>query len=199
MAVSRILPPSGHRVVEPFSDFVPEPASSIVFAQEFGCPEILPMAFYRLLSIDVKDDWKLCDSTDNNRGFSCSPLARWDLLDKDNLMRYLHGLREVDNYDPHVKMFMSDDCWPYDTESQATGTPCLRYVQHMVDGAKGGINRRDPLRWLAKLMEHDLFPYLSTEYFPKGLCNECRNVLYRSVPKERQRIWRELPKWFQLE
>ena len=43
----------------PLSDVIPEPVSAIVFAQEFGCPEILPAAFYRLLQIDFNDDWSL--------------------------------------------------------------------------------------------------------------------------------------------
>ncbi len=200
MAVANILPPSGHRVVDPFSDLVPEPASAIVFAQEFCCPAILPAAFYRLLSIDITDDWSCRDSAVDRHNLSLnSRLAKWGLLDKDNLMRYLHGLREVDRYDPHIKMFMSDGCWPFDEESQASGTPCLLYVQRMINLVREGRARRDPIFWLADCMEHDLFPALSKEYFPEGLCAECRKVLYRAVPRERQRIWGELPKWFHLE
>ena len=43
-------------------DRLPEPASAIVFAQEFGCPKILPSTFYRLLQISFKADWSFCES-----------------------------------------------------------------------------------------------------------------------------------------
>ena len=41
---------------KPLVHCVPEPASAIRFASEFGCPEILPAAFYQLSLTDATYD-----------------------------------------------------------------------------------------------------------------------------------------------
>ncbi len=42
---------------KPLAQSVPEPPSAIRFALEFGCPEILPAAFYQLSLTDATHDW----------------------------------------------------------------------------------------------------------------------------------------------
>ena len=192
----------------PLCDVIPEPASAIVFAQEFGCPEILPAAFYQLLQIHIKHDWSM-QPVHKPAGPGPYPwcplaLARWGLLDKDNLARYVHGLHAAEDYVPDVLSFVSRGCIPgfhEGWESDPTSS-CFLYVQNMLDvlGNRKGIRgARDPLRWLADCLHRDRFPELSERY-PKGLCEHCWSALSNQVPRERQRIWRELlPKWFQLE
>ncbi|KAI1784933.1 hypothetical protein LXA43DRAFT_860435, partial [Ganoderma leucocontextum] len=94
----------------PLSDVIPEPVSAIVFAQEFGCPEILPSAFYRLLQMNFNHDWSLRvpELGPHPHPSSCSPLAlaRWNLLDRDNLGRYIHGLQAAEEYVPDARMFL---------------------------------------------------------------------------------------------
>ncbi|KAI1787045.1 hypothetical protein LXA43DRAFT_1064632 [Ganoderma leucocontextum] len=184
------------------SDRIPEPVSAIVFAQEFGCPEILPAAFYRLLQIGFKAHWSHRESHPNP--YRYSPLARWRLLDKDNLVKYVLGLHEAEDYAPPIRTFVSVDCRPsfwegWETDPQAA---CYLFVENMVNvlgKGRGGTAARDPLHWLKECMEHERFPELLKKH-PRGLCDECSAVFYDAVARERQRIWQELlPKWFQLQ
>ena len=194
----------------PLSDVIPEPVSAIVFAQEFGCPELLPAAFYRLLQIDFNDGWSLraSDSGQPETGprptarYSSRALARWGLLDRDNLARYVHGLHAADAYIPDARKFVYQDCVPRVWEGEPD-SPCYEYVKNMFRvvrqrrGIQGG---RDPRLWLRDCL-HDYVgcPELEERY-PKGLCEDCWSAVASELRRERQRVWRELlPKWFLLE
>ncbi|KAM5546281.1 hypothetical protein V8D89_000407 [Ganoderma adspersum] len=188
------------------------PVSSITFAQEFGCPEILPAAFYRLLQIDFNDDWSLRapDSESEAGGptahsahrYGSRALARWGLLDRDNLARYVHGLHAAETYVPDTRKFVYQECVPRVWEGEPD-SPCFEYVSDMfrvVRQRKGIRGGRDPLLWLGDCL-HDYVgcPELEKRY-PKGLCEDCCSAVASEVPRERQRVWRELlPKWFLLE
>ncbi|PIL28618.1 hypothetical protein GSI_08660 [Ganoderma sinense ZZ0214-1] len=182
----------------PLCDVIPEPASAIVFAQEFVCPEILPAAFYRLLQIPFDDDWSL---RVHSAPYSSQSLARWSLLDRDNLARYIHGLHAVESYIPDSRNFVFMECIPKMWEGEPD-SPCYEYVRYMfsvLGRRRGGQAGRDPLRWLADCEDHYGISELSEKY-PKGLCEDCCAAVALQVPVERQRVWRELlPKWFQLE
>ncbi len=73
---------------QPLAHAVPEPASAIHFALEFGCAEILPAAFYQLARSDVAMDW------DNPTSYTASwdTPVRWSLLAVPDLLRCLLGL-----------------------------------------------------------------------------------------------------------
>ncbi len=68
------------------SRIIPEPVAAIIFAQEFGCPQILPAAFYQLAQINFKDAWEDLDE-EVPPWMNSIPAARWSLLEKDNLVR----------------------------------------------------------------------------------------------------------------
>ena len=53
-------------------DCFPEPASAIRFATEFGCPSILPAAFYQLAITDPSADW------DEYRDTAGDAAAAWE-------------------------------------------------------------------------------------------------------------------------
>ena len=193
----------------PLSDVIPEPVSAIVFAQEFGCPEILPAAFYRLLQIYFNDDWSLRASDSHSETgvrpaarYSSRALARWGMLDRDNLARYVHGLHAAEAYIPDARRFVYQDCVPRVWEGEPD-SPCYEYVSnmfHVVRQRRGIQGGRDPLLWLRDCL-HDYVgcPELEERY-PKGLCEDCCSAVVSEVPRERQRVWRELlSEWFQLE
>lgn len=84
---------SRRRSIGPYlADVVPEPASAIMFAQEFGCHEILPAAYYQLARISVKAD------LDNRNANHSQRLARWSALDNSSLLRHLHGREALEEY-----------------------------------------------------------------------------------------------------
>lgn len=84
------------------SDVIPEPVSDILFAREFGCPQILPAAFYQLSLIPVAYDW--------SKQFDHKPLARWTMLDGENLLRCMQGCQVTRQYRPCISEFLSDGC-----------------------------------------------------------------------------------------
>ncbi len=193
---------------ELLSDRLPEPVSAIAFAQEFGCPQILPAAFYRLLQISFKADWSLraagpAPSDPTASPYAHSPLARWHLLDKDTLTRYVRGLHEAEEYEAPTMRFVSSDCRPsvYDDWETDSSFACYKFVKNMVSvlgKGRGGTATRDPLSWLKNCVEQGRFPELEKHH--DGLCEQCEVVLREAVAMERQRIWQELvPKWFQLQ
>ncbi|KAI1782984.1 hypothetical protein LXA43DRAFT_848584, partial [Ganoderma leucocontextum] len=87
--------PDGGRL----ADVIPEPASAILFAQEFGCRQILPAAFYRLSLIPLEHDW-------SEPGHTRKPLARWSMLDRENLVRCMRGCQKLSEYRPLVEDFI---------------------------------------------------------------------------------------------
>ena len=175
------------------SDVIPEPASAIVFAQEFGCPQILPAAFYRLSLIPISADWK---------SFSPHhPVARWSTLDRDNL-RYVHGSQALARYRPSVPQFLGRACanaW-FDDEKETT---CYRFAARLFEVAwkqsPQEANHGDPLRALGKCLGFDKIPELSKQQFPDDICADCDETIYWALVKERNRVWEELPRWFKLQ
>ncbi|KIP08898.1 hypothetical protein PHLGIDRAFT_358678 [Phlebiopsis gigantea 11061_1 CR5-6] len=71
-----------------FRAIFPDPAASIVFAQEFDLPEILPVAFYQLSSINVD-----CQETD-----LFYRDLQWRVLDADTLLRLMKGRERIRRY-----------------------------------------------------------------------------------------------------
>ncbi|KAM5546266.1 hypothetical protein V8D89_000392 [Ganoderma adspersum] len=181
--------PHGGRI----SDVIPEPASAVLFAQEFGCPQILPAAFYRLSLIPVASDW-------NSRS-SIDPLARWSILDRDNLLRCMHGSQALREYRPGPSDFLGDSCEEAMVQDDII-TPCyyfLRRLFEVVFDRGHPRDRADPLRLLPKCLGFSRMPELSEEEFPDGLCFECEETLCERIADERKRVWEKLPQWFKLE
>ncbi|PIL28623.1 hypothetical protein GSI_08665 [Ganoderma sinense ZZ0214-1] len=172
------------------SDVIPEPASAIMFAYEFGCPQILPAAFYRLSLIPVTHDWS---STRVD-----TLLTRWSLLDGKNLLRCMRGCQSFRLYRPQVTQFMCEDC----ARLPRDASPCYRYVERLFDGVfteKASSTHRDPLHLLDKCRKYDDgMPELSLERCPDRPCDDCWETVHTGLVEERRRIWRELPESFNL-
>ncbi|KAI1787050.1 hypothetical protein LXA43DRAFT_1031003 [Ganoderma leucocontextum] len=180
------------------SDVIPEPASAILFSQEFGCPHVLPTAFYRLSLIPVESDW------DTKSPWPHQALARWSILDRENFLRYIHGCQMLATYRPGVSRFMCISCidlW----EDEDEAPPCYEFIARLFEVAWARTpsltgTHADPLRSLAICAaEYCKMPELSKEHFPHGLCMACEDTLTAMLVAERKRVWENLPQWFKLE
>ena len=183
------------------ADAIPEPVSAILFAQEFGCPQILPAAFYSLSLIPLWDDW------DDRSGWEWrhTPLARWSLLDIENLRRYTRGCQMLKAYHPNVDRFLCNSCAapPWDLPG-CDPVPCREYISRLFEvvwnaGERCRVTHGDPLRLLTACLKYEKMPELSKEHFPDGLCDECYQTVFFRLLGERQRVWDNLRKWFKLE
>ncbi|PIL28643.1 hypothetical protein GSI_08685 [Ganoderma sinense ZZ0214-1] len=177
------------------ADVVPEPASAILFAQEFGCLQILPAAFYRLSLTPV--------DTHGRKDAPQSLTARWPLLGKENLLRYIHGCQFLHEYRPNAPEFMCGDCegiWALE-EDEDFVHPCHEFIErlfHVVWAPRPSPTHPDPLRLLAKCVDYEKIPQLSKKHYPQGLCKNCRIVLVEELHEERKKIWEQLSTAFQL-
>ncbi|PIL28645.1 hypothetical protein GSI_08687 [Ganoderma sinense ZZ0214-1] len=186
------------------ADAIPEPVSAILFAQEFGCPQILPAAFYSLSLIPLSDDWG--NNSDWPHPARDHPLARWSLLDKENLLRYTHGCQMLNEYRPDVWRFMCEECaiqpGPLDVPG-CKPVPCGLYIKRLFEvvwnpGLRVSVTHGDPLRLLTRCLKYDEMPELSKENFPHRLCEECYQTVFFRLLGERVRVWDMLRKWFNL-
>ncbi|KAI0685438.1 hypothetical protein C8T65DRAFT_712639 [Cerioporus squamosus] len=185
-------------------DLIPEPVSAILFAQEFDCPRMLPAAFYQLSRINYAHVWQNADRP----RLAKVPVARWSLLDKDNLVRCMHGFQKLDDYRLHVLHLLSPECcpqeaWFYQEEYEAVkaNSSCFAFLNQLIlvvwDKRRSEC-QRDPLRLLSDCLDYLQFPELSREHFPNGLCDHCVKSFRETIPEERRKLWGELPKYFRL-
>ena len=179
------------------ADVTPEPASAIKFAQGFDCPQILPAAFHALSLIPITDDW------DAKPREYHKPLAKWGVLDKENLVRYIHGFQSLNRYRPYPTLFMCDKCdYSRGTDDPVNSTS-YQYIKRLFDvvwdKAGPSLTHADPLRLLAKGYKYHGMPELSREHFPDGICEDCDELLSRRLPEVRGMVWKYLAEWFKLE
>lgn len=189
------------------ADRTPEPVSTIVFAQEHGCAEILPAAFYSLASIDVRSEW--CEDPERRSHMSMFPGARWALCDKDNFVRYITGRQALDDLYHRVSRDLSwgvmlyAPCRPPShwqaLHLDAEGWPCLHALRTTRDRVWGTRPTYDPLSKLLELGEYDKLGIALMPRGPETLCRECRETFGKWVYEERARLWERLPQIFCLE
>ncbi|KAM5546268.1 hypothetical protein V8D89_000394 [Ganoderma adspersum] len=169
------------------SDIMPEPASAVMFAQEFGCPQILPAAFYRLSLIPR---------------YSARPAARWSILDKDSLLRCMYGSQALKQYRPSIGAFMCEQCFEDSCFNEDMDSPCFDFIERLFDIMFERLHpttHADPLGFLLRCLDFRKMHELSKEYFPDGLCRECEVTLREGIIEERKKIWAKLPQWFKFE
>ena len=88
-------------------ELVPEPVAAILFAEEFGCRQILPAAFYQLAQTKLSHNWD-DEGIKRDPWMESLPLARWSLLEKENLVRCLQGFQALDDYRVDATALMSE-------------------------------------------------------------------------------------------
>ncbi|PIL28650.1 hypothetical protein GSI_08692 [Ganoderma sinense ZZ0214-1] len=182
----------------------PDPISAILFAREFGCPQILRAAFYRLSLTRATEYWSFATSTGE---WPPAPLARLAALDKGDLLRYIHGCQKLRDYEAPITALMCEECvmpWLVCEEEDPPldgAHPCYQYLARLFeltrDTSRSPVHG-DPLRWLGRCFDYYKMPELSKEHFPHGLCEECGEKLPLKLAGARQRVWDSLAEWFNV-
>lgn len=176
-------------------DCFPEPASAILLATEFACPSILPAAFYQLAITDPAADWDEFRGSDDDWEYRCvlakgGRTARWELLDRANLMRFLRGRTKLDEWLPDI-----EDCLTsyLGTAECVDMFHCERVrrdcrLQFLLDGP-GRARPFDPLHALR---------YLLDDVPRRQLCVACAKHIRGELLRVRQEIWDEIPTMFNI-
>ncbi|KAI0685439.1 hypothetical protein C8T65DRAFT_168711 [Cerioporus squamosus] len=187
-----------------FWELVPEPVAAVLFAEEFGCPQILPAAFYQLAQTNFNRDWN--DTGIHNDSWQWDTLlARWSLLEKDNLVRCLHGFQSLDDYHADAYSLLSKHCFPPQDHDEHgynmiyKNSKCYAFLAELLVVVWGRGSRRDPLQLLLDCLEYEKYPQLSKERFPDGLCEHCRESLPDIIAHKRRVLWGSLPEYFRLQ
>lgn len=196
------------------ADRTPEPVAAIVFAQENGCTEILPAAFYRLASIEITDDWSGTQPAPGSLRHP-RPRARWALCEKDNLMRRIKGRQALEDYIHDVTYELKDgsmletapSCRPWwidnpelvaqAVEPDRVESPCLDYLRMLCALVWDKQSKNDPLAALLDL-EIGNYPPELDKTCPEGLCQGCHRDFGRWVFRERRHLWKIIPAFFDL-
>ena len=185
-------------------DHIPEPAAAIVFAHEFGCHQILPAAYYQLSTIEPNHDWNFDED-------SSVPCARWELLSKDSLLRYVRGSNRLLARHPTEVDFLSSSCYPnpdawedyqvfYNVVAKPHCPAFFKYLIGKVRDFRPGPSR-NPLRFLSQCLEY----YNSGEgrqnlpIGPPVPCCFCELAIRGEIPEMRFNIWTEVPRYFDIE
>ncbi|KAM5546236.1 hypothetical protein V8D89_000362 [Ganoderma adspersum] len=176
---------------------VPEPASAIAFAQEFGCREILSAAFYQLMLTSPSCRWE--DHYWRRIGL----VARWSLLDKDALRRYMIGVDAFLRYRPAPHKLLSQECRPMTAEGELDfasmeRSPCYTFSKLLLDRvwARNDGMRIDPLDLLQKCVEYGLSP--AKYSIPGSLCDRCDMAIFPRISSLRTQIWGRVPVYFEI-
>ncbi|EIW56203.1 uncharacterized protein TRAVEDRAFT_73793 [Trametes versicolor FP-101664 SS1] len=193
-----------------FADQIPEPASAIVFAREFACPEILPAVFYQLCRIGIKEEF---EHRENYYPTRSGRLACWALLGREDLTRYLHGCDALETYCKELRRkfaegdSVAEGCVPMwarpelgptrEDEKDRTGWPCYAFAERILQLAWPEDGEREPLEGLLKLLEYERLPDVRKDR-PRGFCEDCDWGFHGWLRAERQMLWDRLPELFQL-
>ena len=187
----------------------PEPASAVMFAREFGCPEILPAAFYQLARTPITRDWDSVDDSPTARP------ARWALVDSADFRRFVTGCDRLHKFcdprgpsPPALKGILAIHCAPYrisqypdeDVEAIEADEADNSYVcyetilKSFAHECRAERHRfgLDPLKWLNACLDHKKTIPLDRpdEHVP---CSICYQGLNSYVTAERKFVWASLP------
>lgn len=179
-------------------DSYPEPASAIRLAVEFGLPGVLPAAFYQLAITDPSADWdEYRDVSDPAAAWEhqCAlanggRTARWGLLDRADLMRFLRGRTKLDEWLSDVEDCLTSflgtaECVDAFHCERERGN-CRR--QFLLEGP-GRTRPFDPLYATRHLL--NVIPHYQ-------LCGACARHIRSELLRVRQEIWDEIPTMFNL-
>ena len=138
---------------------------------------ILPAAFYRLSLIPVSSDWDSNTLDD--------PLARWSILDKDSLLRCMHGSQALKQCRPSVGRLMCEQCFEISFSDEEAYSPYFEFIiKRLFDSTFRRLHpttHADPLRLLLKCLDFRQMHELSKEHLSDGLCSECEVMLREGI------------------
>lgn len=171
-------------------DRLPEPASAVRIASDFEVPSILPAAFYQLALISTDADWdiyRMSAATEAKYLRFGARTARWQLLDKRDLMRLVHGQKCLASYTRSIGTDIFGSRCPRNAKGCSKArNDCWKYMQE-----NAPVSMDDPLDILHDCMSlSDLFTDLP--------CATCSADIATLAEKKRHELWRSLPAFFNL-
>ncbi|KAL7285556.1 hypothetical protein ACG7TL_000660 [Trametes sanguinea] len=169
-------------------DRLPEPASAIRIASDYGIPSILPAAFYQLALLSTDADWDAYRANPGKHLRFGARTARWRLLDKRDLMRLVHGQKLLA---AHTRAIGTDifglRCQRNMKGCTKARNDCWKYFQ---ENAPNSMD--DPLDILYDCMRLDTL-------FTDLPCTACTAEITIVAEKKRRELWRSLPAVFNLQ
>ncbi|EIW56221.1 uncharacterized protein TRAVEDRAFT_50703 [Trametes versicolor FP-101664 SS1] len=182
------------KCADTLADRVPEPISTILFAQEHGCTDILPAAFYRLASIDTKrmtgprTEAARRQALEEYHRQVAFKLSRGAMISKNCIPLWLattFGPADDEEHDH-----------PPEEETRKE-YPCLDFLWTLSDAEWGTTPTYEPLSTLLHLDNEDKLENVK-QTCPNGLCIDCQFRLRSWVKTEREALWERLPTYFDL-
>lgn len=165
-------------------DRLPEPASAIRIASDYNIPSILPAAFYELALLTTDADWDTYRANPSGEGKHLrfgARTARWNLLDKRDLMRLLHGQKLLAAYTRAI----GTDIFGLRCQRSTKGcskarADCWKYFQE-----NAPISMDDPLDVLNDCMKLD-------SVFTELPCDPCVNEIATAAGKKEEGVVEKL-------
>ncbi|KIP11099.1 hypothetical protein PHLGIDRAFT_83859 [Phlebiopsis gigantea 11061_1 CR5-6] len=171
-------------------DRLPEPASAIRIASDFGIHSILPAAFYQLSLISTEAEWdryRANPSTEGKQLRFGARTARWKLLDKTDLMRLVHGQKSLAAYTRAIGTDIFGSRCPRNSQGCSRARmDCWKYLQE-----NAPVSMEDPLEILRDCMSLG-------ELLRDLPCASCTSDIATKAEKKRNELWRSLPAFFNL-
>ncbi|KAI0074307.1 hypothetical protein K474DRAFT_73371 [Panus rudis PR-1116 ss-1] len=172
-------------------DRLPEPASAIRIASDYNIPSILPAAFYELSLLSTDADWDKYRSTPAHAGGKHlrfgARTARWNLLDKRDLMRLVHGQKLLAAYTRAIGTDIFGTRCPRIAKGCSNArADCWKYFQQ-----NAPVSMDDPLDVLHDCMQLE-------SLFTELPCPSCLSDIKASAEKKRRELWTSLPSFFNL-
>ncbi|KAH9948100.1 hypothetical protein B0H21DRAFT_735371 [Amylocystis lapponica] len=164
-------------------DCIPEPAIAIRVAQDFGCPEVLPAAYYRAACTPADHDWTRARQEMRWILTQGGCTVRWELLDHADLMRILSGREYLSTVfgkiEKALRPIADVDCGE---------EMCQRVRMHQKDEVLPEYQGRfDALGAIDACLQREYA--LLDEYKPQSLCEECREEQEFNLDIEKYIIW----------
>ncbi|KAH9948099.1 hypothetical protein B0H21DRAFT_735367 [Amylocystis lapponica] len=166
-------------------DCIPEPAIAIRIARDFGCPGVLPAAYYRAARTPADHDWTIVRQGPGwllREGF-CT--VRWELLDHVDLMRIISG-----------REYLSSEYWVVEQavrinpDNDCGEDMCQRVRMHLTDDVLPPYQGVDPLGAIDACLQRE---YDLGEDEPESLCLGCREDLEATLNYKKRMIWQAWP------
>ncbi|GBE79345.1 hypothetical protein SCP_0205430 [Sparassis crispa] len=182
-------------------DCFPEPALAIRLACDFGCPAILPTAFYRIARTPATLDWDACRAEGADRKVLArgAMTVRWALLTHDDSMRVMRGREYLqDEIDRIRKEMLGVPMSQKTADGCSHRDMCYRVRSSIRDHVLGKEDRYDPISALKKCMENTETRDHSTGDIRDSLCGSCHLQMETTVYDWKIDFWQRLPSMFRL-
>ncbi|KZT08652.1 uncharacterized protein LAESUDRAFT_811264 [Laetiporus sulphureus 93-53] len=169
-------------------DRLPEPASAIRIASDYNIPSILPAAFYQLALLSTDADWDAYRANPGKNLRFGARSARWRLLDTHDLLRLVHGQRELAAYTRSIGTdIFGRRCQRGIKSCTKARAECWRYFQE-----NAPVSMDDPLDILYDCSR------LDTLFEDDVPCAQCVQDISTMAERKRRELWRSLPAFFNL-